>query len=216
MMLVLEQFTFLIVNFFSKKILFFSLLVLLVFQSACISKNTGQNDILALTNETEKPSATPKQISNKLSQEELNDVKKLVGRYQAATEADKEMAKEIFNQAKRYFEQGKYTLAAEGFGESATIYPTVDSLIMNGESIARLDVTEHHEKERFEYKIKQFEDAAKLFESAKAFTLETFQQDFLKNHIKLDENIDCLKSFLNDKKTRCAYVSDILKANKIN
>lgn len=215
-MLVLEQFTFLIVNVFSKKSFFFCLMLLLVFQSACISKNIAESNVLALTNKTEQISTTPKQSSNKLNQEELNNVNKLVNCFQTATNSDKEAAKELFDKSKKNFEQGKFTISAEGFGESASIYPTIDSLVMYGESIAQLDVSDHPEKERLEYKVKQFEDTLKLFEVAKEFALETSQQDFLKNHIKLDENIDCLKSFLNDKKTKCTYVSDILKANKIN
>ena len=45
-MLVLEQFTFLIVNVFSKKS-FFCLMLLLVFQSACISKNIAESNVFS-------------------------------------------------------------------------------------------------------------------------------------------------------------------------
>ena len=171
---------------------------------------------LALTNKTEQISTTPKQSSNKLNQEELNNVTKLVNRFQTATNSDKEAAKKLFDKSKKNFEQGKFTISTEGFGESASIYPTIDCLVMYGESIARLDVSDHPEKERLEYKVKQFEDTLKLFEVTKEFAIETSQQEFLKTYPRLDENIDCLKSFLNDKKTKSTYVSDILKANKIN
>ena len=113
------------------------------------------------------------------------------------------------------FKNGRYTVAGQGFLESTMIYPSVDSLIMSGESIARLDVKDQPKNEILLYKIKQFEESIIYFELSSKFADKTQQVKELRRHPNLNKNIKCLSDFLNTRKQNCEFIKTILKANNI-
>lgn len=119
--------------------------VMLLCQISCFSGRN--NEVAALTSPTEIPlvnknKETPQSTDNRLSQDQLNDVSKLIERYQSATKEEKETARQIFDASQEEFQKERFTVSGAGFVESATVYPTVEALTMVGESIALLNITD--------------------------------------------------------------------------
>lgn len=153
---------------------------------------------------------------NRLSQGDLTDVAKLIERFEKASETEKKEADFVFSEAKKLFEKGNYTLAGQGFGESAILAPTVDALVMYAKSLAKLNVTDHPKEDRLDYKLGNFKDAIKVFETVKIFADKTSQTEKLKQLTNTDEKLGCMKSFLGNRKPNCDFVKEILNQNEIN
>lgn len=155
---------------------------------------------------------------SQLNSENLFDISKLIEQFNAATSEDKETAKFLFNESKKEYEKEKYTSAGQGFIESIIVFPRVDSLIMSGESIARLDVKDQPKNEVSSYKLKQFKESAEYFELAIKFANKTQQTTELEKYPNLNNNIACLNNFIINKSNKekgCEFINDILKANNI-
>ena len=154
---------------------------LLLLQPGCYSGNANETAVLnSSTGRPEIGNKQPETVStplrqNYLTQEQLTDVSKLIERYQSATEKDKEAARLFFDESKKEFQQGKFTVAGGEFLESATRFPTVEALVMIAESIAHLNMTDHPKKDRLDFKMGQFENSVEFFETAKKFAEQTSQ-----------------------------------------
>lgn len=193
------------------------LVVLFLLQSACFSDKVNQTKVTASSNEKSEVASTP-QPRNYLTQENLTDISKLVERYQSATEKDKEAAQKFLEGANEELKKGRSRVAAGGFLESASVFPTVEALVMAAECNAQIDETDHPEDDRLKAKTANFNYSVKLFETAKEFAEKTGQNEELKKYPDLEGHLSCLKSFINrkDEKQTCEYVKGILRANKIN
>ena len=108
---------------------YFVISISLIFQLSCAQ--VREQPVTVVASPTSKPAnaARPeKQNSDgKLDQDDLTDVTKLVERHRNATKEDKDNASTLFAESKKEFEKGKYTVAGQGFMESASIFPTIES-----------------------------------------------------------------------------------------
>ncbi|MGB7210650.1 MAG: hypothetical protein WBD27_18485 [Pyrinomonadaceae bacterium] len=155
--------------------------------------------------------------NGKLSQDELTDINKLVGRFKSATKEDRESALSVLEEAKKEFKNGKYTVSGQGFLESVSVFPTTEGLIKAAESIALMDISDQPKKERAKYKLQGFKESLTFFEIAKNFAEKTSNEKELEKYPDLTANIDCLKTYLANTKSKisCKLVQDALVASKI-
>jgi hypothetical protein len=156
----------------------------------------------------------------KLQQEDLTDVSKLVAKWKGASEKDKELAQKFLNEAKKEFEEKHFTISGQGFLESVSFYPTVEGLVLSGESIINLNIQDQPQEERLKYKISQFKEGLSYFQSAKGFAEKTEQESEIKHFTDLDNRIQCLEASLakqeaNSGNKVCDFITQILKDNKI-
>ncbi len=194
---------------------------LLIWQIVCFSGEGNKAVVLAAPTEEPLPEQNrepAKHTDKYLTQDQVNDIPKLIERYQRATKEEKETARQTFDASQEEYQKERFIVSGEGFVESVIVYPTVEALIMAGESLARPNITDQSENERRRIKQNQLKDAVVFFATAKEFAVKTSQTDNLKKYPALDERINCLKSFLELKADRgkvCEYVKDILQKNNI-
>lgn len=205
----LEQSKFLKDKLTSKFVLlaFIALFAIQLFCSAC-----KDNESIVIKSTTEAKSIDTNQnktisleLKNHLAQDELNNVEKLIGRYKSATGEEREKSKQTLDAADAEFREKRFRVSGEGFMESASVFPTVAALIMAGESVARLDVTDYAKKERRIYESKQMEEAKRFFITAQEFAKKTSQSQELEKYGDLNAKIQCIESVLRNQQSNCEY-----------
>lgn len=220
----LEQFK------YSKGRLFFLAIgfsILVFFQISCAQVSKPSSATVASPTPTFQTADKTQQITTpavskkpdgKLSQDELTDLDKLVRRFKSATKEDRESALSVLEEAEKEFKNGKYTVSGQGFLESVSIFPTTEGLIRAAESIALMDISDQPKEERAKYKLQGFKESLAFFEIAKNFAEKTTNEKELDKYPDLAANIDCLKAYLADTKSKisCKLVKDALAASKID
>lgn len=130
----------------------------------------------------------------RLSHNEISDPAALIRQHRTGSPREIEIASSILKASREEFDKNRFTVAGQGFVESASVYPTVEALVFAAECLNRLDMNDQPNNSRVQLKRDQAKRSFEILDAAKKFAAETNQVSDLEKFTNVDVSLDCLRN----------------------